>query len=357
MAIQEACQPRRPPFRPDRRRPDSRRGGRICRWRQNLPAILAALGSFFLLSVAGARAEPGLLFPLACDPGRDCWPVRYVDRDPGPRWRDYRGGPRSEEGHDGTDLAIADRAALTAGVAVLAAAAGTVLRTRDGEPDFAFLEKGPEVIGERRCGNGVLIRHDDGMETRYCHLRRGSIMVRPGDRLRAGAVLGHVGMSGETSFPHLHFTVRRDGRVVDPFDPGDSGASGWRPGIAEELAYFPVVATGIGIAVGPVDRRDLEAGFHDFANLPVTAPALVLWVRGYWFEAGDRLELAIEGPDGTPVLTDRRRLERSRVFAFYYAGRKRPDVGWKPGVYRLRAVVLRDGRRTELSRRITLRPQ
>ena len=322
--------------------------------RQILPAVLAALGMFFLLP-APLRAGSGLAFPLACDPGRDCWPVRYVDHDPGPGARDHRGGPRTEDGHDGTDLAIGDRKRLSEGVAVLAAAPGIVLRTRDGEPDFALVERGPEAVRGRQCGNGVLLLHADGLETQYCHLRRGSIMVREGDRLPAGALLGYVGMSGESSFPHLHFTVRRDGRALDPFAAatGEEGAA-WAPDIGRMLTYTPAVLTGIGVAVGRVEKRDLEAGFHDFASLPVTAPALVVWVRGYWFEKGDRLELAIEAPDGAAIVEDRRRLERSRSFAFYYAGRKRPASGWTAGSYRLRATLRRGSDAVSISRRIEL---
>ncbi len=326
--------------------------------RQNLPAILAGVGMFFLVA-APLRAEPGLTLPLACDPGRDCWPVRYVDHDPGPGLRDYRGGRRTEDGHNGTDLAIADRKRLAEGVAVLSAAAGVVLRTRDGEPDFALVEQGPKAVADRQCGNGLLIRHADGLETQYCHLRRGSIMVRQGDRLPAGALLGYVGMSGETSFPHLHFTVRRDGRVLDPFTAAAAGedAAAWAPGLRQKLAYRPAVLTGIGIAVGRVERRDLEAGFHDYVSLPVTAPALVVWVRGFWFEKGNRFEFWFGSLEGSAGVDARRRIGRSRSFAFYYAGKKRPVSGWVPGSYRLRAVLRRGDEEVGVSRAIELLPQ
>ena len=64
---------------------------------------------------------------------------------------------------------------------------------------------------DRNCGNGVVIRHADGWETQYCHLRRGSVQVAEGDRVEAGEPLGLVGMSGEANFPHVHLSVRRDG--------------------------------------------------------------------------------------------------------------------------------------------------
>ena len=64
-----------------------------------------------------------------------------------------------------------------------------------------------------------VIRHGDGWETQYCHMRRGSITVLPGDRVAMGQVLGQVGMSGESEFPHLELSLRENGAVVDPFDP------------------------------------------------------------------------------------------------------------------------------------------
>ena len=73
----------------------------------------------------------------------------------------------------------------------------------------------------RDCGNGVVIDHDDGWQTQYCHLRRGSVGVTRGQAVARGDRLGVVGMSGRTQFPHLHLSVRRDGAVIDPFAPSD----------------------------------------------------------------------------------------------------------------------------------------
>ena len=41
----------------------------------------------------------------------------------------------------------------------------------------------------------------------YAHLRAGSIKVKPGDRVKLGQVMAHVGNSGNTLAPHLHFHV------------------------------------------------------------------------------------------------------------------------------------------------------
>ncbi|WP_433463619.1 peptidoglycan DD-metalloendopeptidase family protein [Spirillospora sp. CA-128828] len=54
-------------------------------------------------------------------------------------------------------------------------------------------------------GNSVVLDLGDGVYAVFAHLRRGSLRVRKGDRVRAGDVLGEVGNSGNTSEPHLHF--------------------------------------------------------------------------------------------------------------------------------------------------------
>ena len=56
------------------------------------------------------------------------------------------------------------------------------------------------------CGWYVEVQHDDGVVTRYCHMvRRPAVVV--GQVVPRGAVLGHVGTSGSSSGPHLHFEV------------------------------------------------------------------------------------------------------------------------------------------------------
>ncbi len=63
-------------------------------------------------------------------------------------------------------------------------------------------------------GNVVTLDHGDGTETRYAHLS--AVLVRVGQALRQGDVLGRVGSTGASTGPHLHFEVRFDGRAVDP---------------------------------------------------------------------------------------------------------------------------------------------
>ncbi|MFI7274017.1 M23 family metallopeptidase [Streptomyces sp. NPDC049879] len=56
-------------------------------------------------------------------------------------------------------------------------------------------------------GNHVLLDLGDGTYALYAHLRRGSLAVRPGERVRAGQLLARCGNSGNSTEPHLHFQL------------------------------------------------------------------------------------------------------------------------------------------------------
>jgi murein DD-endopeptidase MepM/ murein hydrolase activator NlpD len=58
-------------------------------------------------------------------------------------------------------------------------------------------------------GNYVIIQHADRTLAQYFHLRQGGAQVRLGDRVRAGALIGLSGNTGQSTGPHLHFDVVR----------------------------------------------------------------------------------------------------------------------------------------------------
>ena len=63
-------------------------------------------------------------------------------------------------------------------------------------------------------GRMVEIRHDQGFTTRYAHLS--AISVKEGEQVAAGTIIGHVGSSGRSTGPHLHYETRRGGKALDP---------------------------------------------------------------------------------------------------------------------------------------------
>src|SRR5918995_110858 len=291
--------------------------------------------------VAPAPAPPpeDLALPIDCAPGADCWVLRYVDHDPGPGVRDYMCGGLAGDGHKGTDIAIRDLAAMAAGVEVRAAAAGVVDALRDGMADASVDEIGRAAVGGKECGNGVRLAHGDGWTTWYCHLRRGSLMVKQGDSVEAGQPLALVGLSGDTSFPHLHFDLRRGEEVIDPFVGAEPAGCGpgtkplWAAEVIGQLAYRPIVLTSAGLATAVPDKEDVRRGWHRLRSLPVTSPALVLWVEGYWVEPGDRVTFRLRGPDGATVVDHAIEIEKGQQRWLGFAGAPRPGAGWPGGTY------------------------
>lgn len=110
-------------------------------------------------------------------------------------------GTVSQEHHSGH---LALDVANNTGTDVVAARGGTVAIT-----DF-------EAGG---CGNYVKVSHGGGYQTMYCHLSR--ILVSEGESVALGEHVGEMGDTGNSTGPHLHFTVEHD--LVHQFVPGDLG--------------------------------------------------------------------------------------------------------------------------------------
>lgn len=68
--------------------------------------------------------------------------------------------------------------------------------------------------GDKVKGNWVEIDHGDGLTSRYLHLE--GFNVKPGDTVNPGQLFGNVGSTGRSTGPHLHWSVFKDGKPVDP---------------------------------------------------------------------------------------------------------------------------------------------
>lgn len=137
-----------------------------------------------------------------------------------PRYRAWRGQAY------GVDLIRVDSFGLRAGglqpehadayrgfgTAVHAPCPGTVLRVEDGLPDNAV----PQTDRMHMAGNHVIIRCEP-FDLVLAHLRRGSVEVSVGDRVRTGQRIGELGNSGNSDEPHLHVHAQRTTPENEPF--------------------------------------------------------------------------------------------------------------------------------------------
>jgi len=109
-------------------------------------------------------------------------------------------GPRSGRQHTGVDLS---------------ANGANVKSPADGVVEIA-------ATLDDDCGGTIKINHPDGFQTGYCHMKK--INVKPGNTVRQGDVIGISGGGasdpgkGRSDGPHLHFTLRKNGTLVNPMD-------------------------------------------------------------------------------------------------------------------------------------------
>lgn len=309
----------------------------------------------FLLSLSLAIAAlqppppgdaPALTLPVDCIVGQTCLIQKLFDHDPGPDRRDYRCGLLTTNGHDGIDIRLRTIADMRTGYTVLAAAPGTVLRTRDGEPDISVADRA-ELDG-KDAGNAVVIDHGGGWQTQYSHLRQHSISVRPGQIVTGGERLGLVGLSGNSEFPHLHFTVRHHGEAVDPFigtaapalcNAEMQAAGLWTAAAARSLVYQPTAAIAAGLA-SEVPPKSVAARDPPPMLAGRQAP-LILWVDAIGARAGDQQTFTIAGPNGQIVHEQQSIVEGGGLSWFAYSGKRPPAAGWADGRYTGRYTLKR----------------
>lgn len=306
----------------------------------------AALSALMLSCAAPAVAQDiSFIPPIDCDLDNTCFIQQYVDRDPSSGVTDHRCAGLSYDGHKGTDFALPSTAMMRDGVSVVAAAAGTVRGVRDGMADTGLTPESGQDVQGRECGNGVRIDHGDGWVTQYCHLKQGTVSVRQGQSVLAGDPLGDIGLSGRTEFPHVHFSVRKNGEVVDPFDPDGELTCNL---IEEDTLWDSspdyraggLIALGFSEAIPSYDA--IQQGRAGANALPSAAPALVIWGYTFGTRKDDVLRLSIDGPDGT-VITQDVTFDKAQAQSFRAVGKKRRAAPWPVGTYIGVADLIRDG--------------
>ena len=147
--------------------------------------------------------------PIAVEPGATTWylPVAGMRAKPGDvseggNWAEGSFGyrkPASKGGHihDGVDIYA------KAGTAIIAPVAGTVTS-----------------VGKNNAGGFyVRLRGTDGIDYYFAHMQSASPWTK-GTKIQAGIFLGSVGNSGNAAgtSPHLHFSMKKNGRAVKPND-------------------------------------------------------------------------------------------------------------------------------------------
>lgn len=196
-----------------------------------LGGLLAALGGVALFAaLSAARPPDGAPVELASPFGSGRALVAHGGRGammnvhtrvlaPEPRYDPWRGQAYAADflglgplGLSGPLRVDPDPAAYAIfGAPLVAPCAGRVVAAEGGLPDMAV----PRMDGDRKLGNHVIL-DCGGVHVVLAHLRRGSVRVAPGEAVPAGAALGEVGNSGNSSQPHLHLHAQTPGTADAP---------------------------------------------------------------------------------------------------------------------------------------------
>ena len=145
------------------------------------------------------------------------------------------------------------------GTDVLSVAAGTVVRTHDGEPEQTPPNPPSTVpTPDSAGGNWVMVNLGDGNFAFYAHLQRHSLAVRVGDRVRKGQRIGLLGNTGNSTAPHLHFQISSNASPLDsnglPYRFARFGSTGT---VTDIDALFSGRPTPVGPRLAGAHRRQL----------------------------------------------------------------------------------------------------
>jgi murein DD-endopeptidase MepM/ murein hydrolase activator NlpD len=306
------------------------------------------------LNTGRATAQQGPQFglPLNCSGDAPCFVQNLVDIDRGKGILDPFCNAATFDKHKGTDIRLPNIAAMQRWGDILSIADGVVTATRGNMADRLWQTKADQKrFKGRECGNGVAINHGkiNGVEytSQFCHMARRSITVRAGDQVKRGDKIGAMGLSGATQFPHIHVSIRRNGKVVDPFTGQSPGAN--CHDIDTSGTLFSAAALDRlqsmrsehliedGFANGPVDGTQLLLGD---IQPPTRNGSLVYFTKFINLKKDDFIRLSISGPDGEFARSQTKPLDRKKSTLTSYVGRKTPP---KPGFYQGTAELIRKG--------------
>lgn len=266
--------------------------------------------TLFLLLSPNVYCQMGsfqLAFPVKGQLNVDFFIANYIDYDTTNGVRDPFGGEKTINGHTGLDIILPNFRVMDRGIDVLAAEDGIVTNIHDGEYD------------RRTCGysaptNYVVIKHKNGFKTIYLHLKKNSIIVKVGDKVKKGQKIALVGSSGASTDPHLHFEIRDSlNRIVDPFKaPYGNNVSLWekQPPYDTTLRIIDFDVTN-----HIISRTAFKERPDPYRNFKIGQDSIVcFWVEALNFKPTDTLKVILLTPNGKYF--DSRNISTQRFYSY-----------------------------------------
>ena len=309
-----------------------------------------------------------LTFPVSCQINKNCWIVNYPDNDLTEKFKDYKNGEITYDGSLGTNIAVKTILDLKKGIPVLSAQDGKVLFTQNNiEDNWESKDKLPNTPP---YGNSVIIKHNNGWKTLYCHLKKGSIKVKVGDFTTGGTQIAEMGMSGSSDFPHLNFLVLHDKNFFDPFsgmklrneeNEEKEEKKGkiekykpfWNPAAKEKLTYKNILITNIGVSTESPSIEDIKKGKYENIEILNNVPSIFLWAYGFHFKKNDFLKISLKNPEQEKILDTIVKIKKDRMEHFIFLKKEKPEEmssketpapqeeAWIQGTYEVKIEFIR----------------
>lgn len=324
-------------------------------------AHLLALIPLFLTPIEAYSIE--FKSPINCEVGKTCFVISTPDLDATEN-SVYNGfcGNNTVDQQQGTFFALPNAAALAQDIEIIAVADGKVMAALDGAEDRIQSEVAAnDVPDNKACGNAIMIEHEDGWVTRYCHLKKGSIIAQPGTIVEAGNPIALAGASGRTSHPGLAFAVFKNGQISDPFTTrtrmeqcGPAYASLWAKkettlrGLQQTLAVLDMGATLAPVSVGDIklstDKLYMTTGKQESEDIYV-------WANLASLAKNDKVEVVLKNDKGlrlagTEQIFQGKHLTLARIWRF-----PRSAALWSTGDYTAEITLTRTAHGKDYTKR------
>ncbi len=263
--------------------------------------------------------------PLGGTPFQDWSIFNYVDVDPRTSFTDFRNQPFTKAGQTGIDYYLPNFKRMDSGrVPVFAVTSGTVTAVVDTNFDR-------ETVSNPRPTNSITIDHGDGWVATYSGLAADTAAVQVGDIVTSHQPIALIGSPGDSTDPHLTFTLSHNGALVET---SYAPTAYWQNPLPYQGDQTPSI-TAIGTSNASV-ALDFKEGPVSVTTFPTDANwDVYLWFRASYAQAGQTFKVSWFKPDNTLKTFDTLPVNAFKRFGDYVFVRPFTDYNTFPGLWRV----------------------
>lgn len=184
-----------------------------------------------------------------------------------------------------------------------------------------------------------------------------SITIKENQEVKKGQVLGFVGLSGKTEFPHLHITVKRNNIVLDPFlgtEPSinyncnnssqTDKASLWDDATYAKLKYIDTAILNFYTTTKIPTKFLARTGQYRESTIDKNSKNIILWADIMGVQKGDNILFEIVDTNGNNVFKSIQEVPKKYVLYFIYAGERLNKNKFSKGEYTSKLTLTRDNK-------------